>query len=649
MAKRKLIPKSRITESVELDSVKRESSRDLGNNFDILLQAQHCWDGLRSYREERARNKRYTYGDQWSDLIEDGNGKLITEEKYIMEQGSIPLKNNLIRRLVRTVMGVYRGQSKEPTCTANDRDEQKLGETMSIALQCNWKANRMQEVNGRIFEEFLIGGGAFEKETYDWRNDKMDCWSDMVSPNHIFFDGAMRDVRHWDVSLIGEIHDLTFERLCVSFAKSPEDYKKFREIYNLAADRRYLSEYADRLAKSKLENIDFLAPYDTNLCRVIEIWRKEQKPRYRCHDYLNGDYYKDEVENLPNIEAENQARIEEGLAAGMEMDDIPLIETEWFMDDYWYYRFLTPFGQCLMEGETPYRHRSHPYTIKLYPFIDGEIHSFVSDVIDQQRYVNRLITLNDFVIRASAKGALLIPEECIPENMTPEDFADEWARFNGVIVYTSRKTDKVPTQVANKSTNIGISEMLQLQMNLMEDVTGVTGALQGKPGYSGMSASLYNQQQQNASSSLLDLLESFSSFIIESSIKKVKNIQQFYDSKRVLNIVGQSANGVSEYDPEKINDVEFDLSIVESSNTPAYRMVANDFLMEIWKTGQISVEQLLENGNFPFADRLLQSIKSQREELENGNIPPGISPEVQQQVAQGANLQAVQQLQTAMR
>jgi hypothetical protein len=147
----------------------------------------------------------------------------------------------------------------------------------------------------------------------------------------------------------------------------------------------------------------------------------------------------------------------------------------------------------------------------------------------------------------------------------------------------------------------------------------------------------------------LDLLESFSSFIIESSIKKVKNIQQFYDSKRVLNIVGQSANGVSEYDPEKINDVEFDLSIVESSNTPAYRMVANDFLMEIWKTGQISVEQLLENGNFPFADRLLQSIKSQREELENGNIPPGISPEVQQQVAQGANLQAVQQLQTAMR
>lgn len=648
MAKRRLIPKSRITDNDDLDSLKREGTRELGSNFDILLQAQHCWDGLGAYREERERNKRYTYGDQWSDLVEY-EGRKITEERYIMEQGSVPLKNNLIRRLVRTVMGSYRGQSKEPTCTANDRDEQKLGETMSIALQCNWKANRMQEVNGRIFEEFLISGGAFQKETYGWRNDRMDCWSDMVSSNHVFFDSVMRDVRHWDLSLIGEIHDLTFEQLCVSFAKSPDDYRKFREIYNLAANSRYLSDRVDRLSNSSIKNIDFLSAYDTSLCRVIEVWKKEQKPRYRCHDYLNGDYYKDEVENLKNIKAENESRKEEGLAAGMDIDDIPLIEYEWFMDDYWYYRFLTPFGQCLMEGETPYKHRSHPYTIKLYPFIDGEVHSFVGDVIDQQRYVNRLITLNDFIIRASAKGALLVPEECIPEHMTPEDFADEWARFNGVIVYTSSKTDKVPTQVANKSTNIGISEMLQLQMGLMEDVTGVTGALQGKQGYSGMSASLYQQQQQNASSSLLDLLESFSSFIIESSIKKVKNIQQFYDSKRVLNIAGNSATGVSEYDPEKINDVEFDLSIVESANTPTYRMIANDFLMEIWKAGQISVEQLLENGNFPFADRLLQSIKSQREDVENGKIPQGISPELQQQVAQSANPEAVKQLQTAMK
>jgi hypothetical protein len=38
----------------------------------------------------------------------------------------------------------------------------------------------------------------------------------------------------------------------------------------------------------------------------------------------------------------------------------------------------------------------------------------------------------------------------------------------------------------------------------------------------------------------------------------------------------------------------------------------------------------------------LQSIKSQREQLEQGQMPEGISPELAQQVQQGANMQAAQ-------
>jgi hypothetical protein len=115
----------------------------------------------------------------------------------------------------------------------------------------------------------------------------------------------------------------------------------------------------------------------------------------------------------------------------------------------------------------------------------------------------------------------------------------------------------------------------------------------------------------------------------------------------VFNIAGRSGAQI-EYDPKKIRDVEFDLSITESTSTPAYRQMANEFLMQIWSAGQISLQQLLENGNFPFADQLLQSIQSQQEQLENGQVPDGLSPELQQQVAQGANQQAVQQLYGAM-
>ena len=163
-----------------------------------------------------------------------------------------------------------------------------------------------------------------------------------------------------------------------------------------------------------------------------------------------------------------------------------------------------------------------------------------------------------------------------------------------------------------------------------------------------MSASLYSQQAQNATTSLLDLLDTFSSFVRDGALKDVKNIQQYYDSPRVFNIAGRNAR-ITEYDPKKIRDVEFDLSIVESTATPAYRSMSNDLLMQMWSAGAISVQQLLENGDFPFADQLLQSIKSQQEQLESGQVPDGISPQLAQQVQQQANMDAVEQGQQMLR
>ena len=110
----------------------------------------------------------------------------------------------------------------------------------------------------------------------------------------------------------------------------------------------------------------------------------------------------------------------------------------------------------------------------------------------------------------------------------------------------------------------------------------MNGALQGKPGYAGMSAALYNQQTQNATTSLLDLLDTFSEFVRDAAYKDMKNIQQYYDPKKIFNIAGRAGIQM-DYDPRKIRDVEFDLSIVPSTATPAYRAMANDFLMQLWR------------------------------------------------------------------
>ena len=64
--------------------------------------------------------------------------------------------------------------------------------------------------------------------------------------------------------------------------------------------------------------------------------------------------------------------------------------------------------------------------------------------------------------------------------------------------------------------------------------------------------------------------------------------------------------------------------------------------MELFRSQAINVKQLLENGNFPFADSLLQSIKAEEEKMMQGQAE-GLPPEVMAQAQQGADMNAVNQ------
>ena len=137
---------------------------------------------------------------------------------------------------------------------------------------------------------------------------------------------------------------------------------------------------------------------------------------------------------------------------------------------------------------------------------------------------------------------------------------------------------------------------------------------------------MYAQQAQNSTAALSALMLRFGSFVEDIAVKKIKLIQQYYNEKRVINIAGKGYAGVKVYDPAKAKNILFDVSVKESASTPVHRMLANDMLMEFWKAGAISIEMLLENGDFPFADSLLQSLSSAKEDMANGKSPQ-LSPQ----------------------
>lgn len=645
----RLVPMSRacVSSQREMDSIQQSKDRfstDIGRGMEVLMEARSAWERMAYFRQDRERAKRYVFGDQWSDTVVLQDGTTMTEEEYLRQTGQIPLKNNLMRRLIRNVVGLYRSQKKEPVCTARDRDEQQLGETMSTVLQYNRQINHGRELNALNVKEYLIGGLVVNRKSYGWRNDRYDCWTDIVEPDNFFIDNNMRDFRGWDASLCGEVHDVTFGQLCARFAKSPQEYARLDYLYKAARDRSYMVERFYQFGYARPTELDFTLVTDLSKCRVIEVWRKEQRPRYHCHDFNKGTFYKINVEDYPKIEALNNARLQMGLQAGMAREEIPLIQCEWFMDDYWYYYYLTPTGEILEEGDSPYRHGGSPYVWKGYPYIDGEIHSYASDFIDQQRSVNQNMMLMNWMARAAAKGMLLVPEESQSEKMSLEELLVQWGRPDGVGFYKSKDAKgndiPAPTQVNGNVANVGLETIINLQLKFFEDISGVHGALQGATPTSGTSGSLYNQQTQNATTSLLDVLESFDDFDEEAARIDVHNIQQCYDSRRVVQIAGKRAV----YEPDNMEDVQFDLSISESASSPTHRMLANEFLMEIWKAGQITLETMLEVGHFEYADELLQHIRAQQERIANGQSPEAIPEDLRTRIQNGADMAMVNRL-----
>lgn len=618
----------------KIDTVKN-NERFYGRNDLVLMDAYNAWSGLDDFRKKARRNKMYTFEDQWGDKIRVGS-KMVTERENIINQGNIPLQNNRIRGIVRSVCGVFQSHQTEPVCIARDRDEQGIGELMSATLQYVYQLNRLWGVDSLNFIYFLISGLASFKSTYGWMNGKMDVWTHLVNINHLFFDNHINDSRHWDCHLIGEIHDVGLYEVMDQFSGGdPENAKRIRQLYSNCTVERTI-EYIKNITYDSKKDLNFFIPADNTRCRVIEVWKKESKERLLVHDTLTGDFYKAELDEEQVIIEENKKRYQEQLVSGVSPEDMKLIEYKWFIDNYWYYYFLTPLGEVLQEGETPFWHESHPYSFKIYPFYDNQVHPFVSDFIDQQRYINRLIMLQDFVTRSSAKGVLAVDERSIPDGYTIKDIANEWAVFNGAILYTTKNpTAKIPQQIVSNSSQLGLYDMLNIQFKLLEDISGVQGALQGKTPASGTPASLYMQQVQNSTTALTELFGAYRELREDRDFKNMKLIQQFYTEPKYINITGNNSKGSMYYDPNKVRNAEFDLSITESQSTPAYRMILNDFLMQLLTAGQITLNELLENGSFPFADKLLASIRSRQQQAEGqGGM---IDPDIQQQIYENSN------------
>lgn len=625
----------------------------LKRDLKLIARCENSWNRFLPVREARERVLKYTFGDQWSDLIEYKYGK-ITERQYILEKGNIPLQNNIMISIFNSVSGLYEKQGVEPTCYARTPDAQWLSDMLSIALQSNWQDTQTPEIMKAVAKDYLCGGMGITREAYEEREQSWDTWTDYVNPYYIGMEMGS-DPRHQDINLICELHDASREDLYNKFAR-PE-YGLTRDILDEIFEIDRNEEFgvsADQNDTYTLDNVSFSSPSNKNCVRVIECWYKKTKTRYQCVDPIatnaNDARFRVEVSDIQNVKAENIKRKKIYDEAGVPVEERAYITASLFEDVFWQYCFMSPDGTVLCEGECPYDYHSHPYTIKLYPFVNGEVHPFLGCIIDQQRYINRLVVMHDMAARSAAKGITIIPKSCIPDDMDPKDFADQFTEYEGLVIYeTSKINPNVrPEVITSNAVQIGTTELLQLQLQLTRDITNVNGALQGKTPSAGTSAARYQMEIQNSSTSLFSILNDMAYMAEQIAYKKVSNIKQFYDDGRL--IINADNTRVMEYDRMSARDVKFKISIKESGATAAVAQQATDVGMQLLQMGAIDALTFLQGSTLPFKDTYIKAIQDRQAqaalEQQYQQQTAQMSPEQKQQ-SQNSAQQAQQMLQYA--
>lgn len=639
------------------DSVKRRMERQNGRktDYELLQRCWQAWNNLEAVRVTRDRAKRYCYGDQWGDTVrvyKNGYYYDMTEREYLKRKGSVPLSNNVMVSILNTLVGMYAKQGTEPVCFARTRSSQSLSDMMSATMQCNWQNTQMEDLLKHALEDYLIGGVMVCRETYEDRTQEIeDSWTDYIEPNYVFWEGGS-DPRHLDLSLIGVLHDESVNDLYKKFAR--EEYglsiDDLNRIFDIDPDNSQ-TEGTMHNDTNDLSNISFDIPSKRgHYVRVIEAWTTETKYRYQCYDPIatneSDAYFRIECDDkvlIAELNAKNVERKKQYDLMGVPPEDRAYITAKKVADKYWYYTFMAPDGTVQCRGETPYDFKSHPFTVKFYPYVNGEIHPFMGNVIDQQRYINRLIIMNDMAIRSSAKGLMLVPTQVL-DGMTPDEFAEQATEYDGIMFYTPKATlpNSRPDVITSNAVNLGTNELLQIELNLMREVSNVSGALQGKTPTAGTSASRYAQESQNASTSLYSILKDMESFTECVAQKKCMMIKQYYENGRP--IFNRDNTYPMEYDRLAARDIMFKISIKNAAATASYQNNINDKLDRLLEMGAINIVQYLQNLNEPFADKLLQDVQSQVEDLRAQQAEMG-QQAPQNGVVPGADQEAVERAQ----
>ena len=577
---------------------------------------------MEGWRQRRKDARNDYRGYQWQRKVEDPEnpGSYITEKELIERQGRIAIKMNHISPVIRNLKGQLLQNESGRMVYAVDREDSEAANQMTVARNAVRRVNDEQQLEADQFEEHLISGMHAYKHSakYMPHLDRNEVEVDSVDVTRLFFNRDLSDRRMKNLRRIGEMHEVTLDELVEQLADSPEHEEQIRDIY---AGKDYgRDDQARPTGFAGTDSVNFYYATDQGKCRVFEVWYKEWEWVTVAYDPMTGE---ESVVDWSDEELQMEQEFRATIGA-------PQLEIEKTKEYVWYCAFLSPEGHVLHESESPYWHQEHPYTVGFAQFRDGEWWGLVEDIQDPQRLINRITAAIDFMMAASAKGVLLVDEDVLENSeMDIDEVAEKWTSFNGVIALKPKGNQSVGSsmqQVTASAIPAGMFEWLTQQKRQVEEQSGVLGAQQGHAPSSGTPASLYAQQQVQASMTTLVFFETFFNTAQKLDQKVVQCIAQYYDRSRQIRTAERAP--FVQYDPERVRNMTFDVVMADTADTATFRMQFEETLRKFLGAGYLTFPQFLEVSAHPKARQIQELVQRTNPLLQDNSALQQADPEL---------------------
>lgn len=613
-----------------LNSLKGHEHKRFSNDYyysQLVQTAARYYDQMDGWRKKWTRANNYFMGRQLDDKVVY-DGMEITVSQLLKIRGLPEFQNDIISDKVLTLKGLLRQESMAATCRSTDSDEDMYAALFSEFLRKNDNLNERQELNAEMFQAACVYGFLAAKVSYTEREGKEDVYIDNVNIYNLAVPPYEKNDLS-DIEFIAEAHDMTWQALLRTFCEKTGDEAELRNIY--AREAEHLQSLRKTGFNRNNDSDGFYHPSVIGKYRVIEIWKKERNRALWCHDRGIGEAGFRPLADKEAIEAENARRMadnimkdELGLPVVDELgntmhyvapDELGLIEYTERIEEFWYYRFISPNGYLLKEGISPHKVQRDGYSFRFHPYVfmvygmDGESRSFVDRTIDKQNATNHYMLLFDSIMGNAAKGAIAYDVAGTTERQSIDEALRQYNKPDGVVFYDSRKGE-APHALQNVNVPAGLEWMVSKNEQMLVGQSGVQGALQGV--HRNTSGRQYAMERQSASTTVADYFGTFYSFCLRVSKKQLWLIQQYYDSTRSVKISGMDYKQY--FNPETMSDINTDIELDMDAYSALMRQANNDMLWQLMLQNRIDIITMLDCGSWTNTARLKQRIQEFQEQ-----------------------------------